>query len=168
MTNETQEPGSDELDGPVPSGRSREASDAGSDDGSDSPETPVQLGLQRFVFAAYFACAILVAFIVDKAIRVGWYRLSQWKPVVGEPREEVAIAISAAVAIGAALWAWKQEQVRSLIEEVATELGQVSWPSKDDVGRSTVVVVSTTVLATVFFALMDALWRFLTNLVYGA
>ena len=158
MTNETQEPGSDELEGALPPG----------DGDDDTVDVPAQLGLQRFVFAAYFACAILVAFVVDKAINVAWYRLSQWKPAIGEPRDEVAIAIAVAVAIGSALWAWKQEQVRRLIEEVAAELGQVTWPTKDDVGRSTVIVVSTTLLATVFFALMDALWRFLTNLVYGA
>ncbi len=130
--------------------------------------TPVELGLQRFVFVAYFALAILVAFVVDKVVRESWYRISQWKPAIGEPREEASIAIAAAVAVATTLWAWRQEDVRRLIEEVATELGQVTWPAKDDVGRSTVVVVGTTILATMFFALMDALWRFLTNLVYGA
>jgi len=120
------------------------------------------------VFAAYFVVAMLVAFIADKAISVGWYRLSQWKPAFGEPREDVAIALALVASVATTLWAWKHENVRRLIEEVATELGQVTWPSKDDVGRSTAVVVGTTILATVFFALMDALWRFLTNLVYGA
>jgi preprotein translocase subunit SecE len=158
MTNDSLETASDDLEAQGPAA-------AGDDEGSG---VPAQLGLQRFVFAAYFALAILIAFVVDKAVRVGWYRLSQWKPQVGEPREEIAIAVAVVGAIGATLWAWKHEDVRRLIEEVASELGQVTWPSKDDVGRSTAVVVGTTVLATIFFALMDALWRFLTNLVYGA
>jgi preprotein translocase subunit SecE len=158
MTNETNEPGSDDLEAQGPAAEGEEG-------GAD---TPAQLGLQRFVFAAYFVVAMLVAFIADKAISVGWYRLSQWKPAFGEPREDVAIALALVASVATTLWAWKHENVRRLIEEVATELGQVTWPSKDDVGRSTAVVVGTTILATVFFALMDALWRFLTNLVYGA
>ena len=158
MTNETNEPGGEDLEAQGPAAEG-EGEGAG---------TPTQLGLQRFVFAAYFVLAMLVAFVADKAVGVVWYRLSQWKPAFGEPREDVAIVVALAAAIGTTLWAWKHENVRRLIEEVATELGQVTWPSKDDVGRSTAVVVGTTILATVFFALMDALWRFLTNLVYGA
>jgi preprotein translocase subunit SecE len=157
MANDSNENRSEETEAPG------EAESDGVDGGA-----PAQLGLQRFVFAAYFALAILVAFVVDKAVRVFWYRLSQWKPAIGEPRDEVSIGLAVVVAVGAAVWGWKQDDVRRLIEEVATELGQVTWPSKDDVGRSTAIVVGTTVLATVFFALMDALWRFLTNLVYGA
>jgi preprotein translocase subunit SecE len=158
MTNETNEPGAEDLEaqGPAAEGEGEVAG------------APAQLGLQRFVFAAYFVLAMLVAFIADKAVGVVWYRLSQWKPSFGEPREDVAIVLAVVAAIGTTLWSWKHENVRRLIEEVATELGQVTWPSKDDVGRSTAVVVGTTVLATLFFALMDALWRFLTNLVYGA
>ena len=176
MTNETQEIQNDEPGEIHPSGASgagggSPASQSGHDgDGDDDSAdgAPVQMGLQRFVFAAFFAAGILVAFVVDKVVAVGWYRLSQWKPIVGEPRDDVTTAIAAVVAIVATAWAWSQAHIRSLIEEVASELRQVTWPSKDDVGRSTVVVVSTTILATVFFAMMDALWRFLTNLVYGA
>ena len=158
MTNETNEPGGEDLEAQGPAAEG-EGEGAG---------TPAQLGLQRFVFAAYFVVAMLVAFVADKAISVAWYRLSQWKPVVGEPREDVAIALALVASVATTLWAWKHENVRRLIEEVATELGHVTWPSKDDVGRSTAVVVGTTILATVFFALINTLWRFLTNLVYGA
>ena len=177
MTNETQEIQNDEPGEIHPSGASgagggspasQSGHDGDGDDNGPADGAPVQMGLQRFVFAAFFAAGILVAFVVDKVVAVGWYRLSQWKPIVGEPRDDVTTAIAAVVAIVATAWAWSQAHIRSLIEEVASELGQVTWPSKDDVGRSTVVVVSTTILATVFFAMMDALWRFLTNLVYGA
>jgi len=43
----------------------------------------------------------------------------------------------------------------------------VTWPSKDEVVNSTAVVIVATVFSTVFFALMDRFWSFLTNLVYG-
>jgi len=50
---------------------------------------------------------------------------------------------------------------------VATELSLVTWPTRTEVTNGTVVVIVTTVVSTVFFALMDKFWGFLTNLVYG-
>jgi preprotein translocase subunit SecE len=66
-----------------------------------------------------------------------------------------------------ALYNWRQQKTRQLIEEVASELSKVTWPNKEEVMNSTTVVIFTTLFATVFFALMDRFWGFLTNLVYG-
>ena len=50
--------------------------------------------------------------------------------------------------------------------EVAEELSKVTWPSRKEVTNSTTVVVLTTVFATVFFALMDRFWGFVTDKIY--
>ena len=45
---------------------------------------------------------------------------------------------------------------------------KVTWPSRDGGHQlDTFVVIVTTVVSTVFFALMDRFWGFVTNLVYG-
>jgi preprotein translocase subunit SecE len=62
---------------------------------------------------------------------------------------------------------WRSEKTRNYIEEVASELSKVSWPTRTEVTNSTAVVIVTTAVATLFFALMDRFWSFLTNLVYG-
>jgi preprotein translocase subunit SecE len=130
--------------------------------------TPAQLGTQRFVYAAYFAGGITVAFLLSKAIAYSWTRLSLWKPEIGEPREDVALAVAAIIGALVAFYYYRDEKTRTLAEEVASELGQVSWPTRDEVVNSTFVVVVTTFVATAFFALMDRFWGFVTNLVYGA
>lgn len=148
-----------------------QASDAEEEDEDDDEgdERPVvQLGSNRFVYAAYFGGAIAIAFLLSKLIDFGWLRLSQWQPTVGEPQEELVMVLSGLIGAGAALYYWKRTRTRQLIEEVADELSKVTWPSKQEVTNGTAVVLVTTALATIFFALMDRFWGFVTNLVYGS
>jgi preprotein translocase subunit SecE len=130
--------------------------------------SPTQLGgTEKFVYAAYFVGAVGIAFVVSKALEFGWLRLQSYKPAVGEPRDEIVMPLAALVGAGAALYYWYRTRARELAEEVATEMSKVTWPSRTEVTNGTVVVIVTTVVSTVFFALMDKFWGFVTNLVYG-
>jgi preprotein translocase SecE subunit len=131
-------------------------------------DAPAQLGAQRFVYAAYFTGAVAVAFLLSKAISFGWSRLAIWKPQVGEPDEMVAVVSAGIVGALVAFYYYRDVKVRTLAEEVASELGKVTWPTRDEVVNGTFVVLVTTFAATVFFALMDRFWGFVTNWVYGA
>lgn len=131
-----------------------------------SVDTPVQLGYQRFVYAAYMAGALLVAFLVTKIGHVGWYRLGQWKPEFGEPKDELLYPIAALVGVVVTLYYWRKPGARQYANEVAEELSKVTWPTRKEVTSSTTVVVLTTVFATVFFALMDRFWGFVTDKIY--
>jgi preprotein translocase subunit SecE len=129
---------------------------------------PTQLGTQRFVYAAYFAGGIAIAFLLSKALSYAWLRLSTYKPSIGEPHDEIVIPIAGLIGLMTAIYYYRDQKTRTLAEEVAFELGKVSWPSRDEVVNGTFVVIVTTVIATTFFALMDRFWGFVTNLVYGA
>jgi preprotein translocase subunit SecE len=129
--------------------------------------SPSQLGTRRFVYAAYFAGAIALAFLASKIIDFGWLRAQTYRPAIGEPRDEIVMPVSALIGGGAAVYYWTHTRARELADEVATEMSKVTWPSRTEVSNGTIVVIITTVLATVFFALMDKFWGFVTNLVYG-
>jgi preprotein translocase subunit SecE len=137
-------------------------------DGDDEVLAPTQLGTQRFVYAAYFAAGITVAFLMSQFTNLAWTRLSLWKPEFGEPREEIVMTLSAVVGTLVAVYYYRDAKTRTLIDEIASELSKVSWPDRPTVMNSTVVVIVTTLVATTFFALMDRFWGFVTNLVYGA
>jgi preprotein translocase subunit SecE len=126
-----------------------------------------QLGTRRYVYAGYFAGAIGVAFIMSKILAYGWFRLQTYKPAVGEPSDEIVMVVSALIGAGAAIYYWYRTRARELAEEVATEMSKVTWPSRTEVTNGTFVVIVTTIVSTVFFALMDKFWGFVTNLVYG-
>jgi preprotein translocase subunit SecE len=157
--------------GPQGDGEGRGDADEASaldDDGDETGMAPAQLGAKRYVYAGYFAAAICIAFLTSKFVEMAWTRLQMWKPqYVGEPHGEIIMPASAAFGVAIAWYYWKQQRTRDLAEEVASELSKVTWPSKDEVMSSTAVVIVTTIFSTIFFALMDRFWSFLTNLVYG-
>ena len=142
--------------------------DAGDDEDHDvSPVAPTQMGARRFVYAAYFGGGIAIAFISSKALDMAWLRLQSYQPSIGEPRDEIIMPLAGAIGAGAALYYWYRTRARQLAEEVAAEMSKVTWPNRTEVTNGTVVVIVTTVVSTVFFALMDRFWGFVTNLVYG-
>jgi preprotein translocase subunit SecE len=132
----------------------------------DDAGTPVQLGYQRYVYAAYMAGALIVAFLAAKIGHVAWYRLGQWKPQFGEPVDDILYPAAVAIGVLVALYYWRKQDARQYANEVAEELSKVTWPSRKEVTNSTTVVVLTTLFATVFFALMDRFWSFITDKIY--
>ncbi len=129
--------------------------------------SPSQMGTIRFVYAAYFAGAVAVGFMASKFLDFAWARAQGYKPAIGDPRDEVIMPLSVVAGAGTALYFWYRTRARELAEEVAAEMSKVTWPSRTEVTNGTVVVIVTTVVSTVFFALMDKFWGFITNLVYG-
>jgi preprotein translocase SecE subunit len=75
--------------------------------------------------------------------------------------------VSAIIGVAAAIYYWYRTRTRELAEQVASEMSKVTWPTRTEVTNGTFVVIVTTVISTVFFALMDRFWGFVTNLVYG-
>jgi preprotein translocase subunit SecE len=129
--------------------------------------SPTQLGPRRFVYAAYFAAAIGIAFLASKVLGFAWLKLQIWKPALGEPRDEIVMPMAGLIGALAAVYYWRRTRARQLAEEVAAEMSKVTWPTRTEVTNGTFVVIVTTVVSTVFFALMDKFWGFVTNLVYG-
>ena len=131
---------------------------------------PLQLGYMRFVYAAYMAGAMLIAFLVARGGQAGWHRLGQWKPEVGEPRDDalyVLYLVAAVIGIGVSYYYWRKPEARKYAIEVAEELSKVTWPNRKEVVNSTTVVLFYTVFATVFFALMDQFWKYVTDKIYS-
>ncbi|MBX3202032.1 MAG: preprotein translocase subunit SecE [Labilithrix sp.] len=128
--------------------------------------SPIQLGYQRYVYAAYMAGALLSAFLAAKIGHAAWYRLGQWKPELGEPQDELLFPAAGLIGVAIAVYYWRKVEARQYVNEVAEELSKVTWPSRKEVTNSTTVVVLTTIFATVFFALMDRFWGFITDKIY--
>ena len=139
---------------------------------------PSNLGATRHVLAGFFAAGIAIAFLVGKTLNGTWNRLadSPWvshhaplfSRIAEDDRPEYTTLIGALVAAVVVIYAYRRADVRDWTSEVAAELAKVSWPSKKEVTNSTMVVIATGAFATVFLALLDRFWGFVTNLVYGS
>jgi preprotein translocase subunit SecE len=139
---------------------------------------PTQLGATRYVLAGFFAAGMAIAFLVSNVLSGAWNRLadnawvSRHAPILTriaeDDRPTYTTVVGAAVGISSAVYAYRREDVRVWTGEVAAELAKVTWPSKKEVTNSTMIVIAATAFATVFLALLDRFWGFVTNLVYGS
>ncbi len=162
---EVEQRSSDRPDGKAPGGEETEAA-------------PSQLGATKYVHAAFFAAAILAAFLAGKMLTSGWNRLAEWPAAVrlvpallryGEG-ERGTFGMAGGVVVGAiVLWQiYSRRDVRDWADEVAIELSRVTWPTREQVTNGTIVVLVASAVAAVYVALLDRLWAFVTTLVYGA
>jgi preprotein translocase subunit SecE len=88
--------------------------------------------------------------------------------IAEDDRPSYTTFVGAVAGAVVAVYAYRRSDVRDWTSEVAAELAKVSWPSKKEVTNSTMVVIATGAFATVFLALLDRFWGFVTNLVYGS
>ena len=169
---ETDKPGALVKLGRVKSDDEIEAEKAGAIDDAarEAAASPMQLGYMRFVYAAYMAGAILIAFLVARGSQSAWNKLAQYKPELGEPGDMGTYGIYAfavVVGVGVSFYYWQKRSARQYAIEVAEELSKVTWPNRKEVVNSTTVVLFYTVFATVFFALMDQFWKYVTDKIYS-
>jgi preprotein translocase subunit SecE len=88
--------------------------------------------------------------------------------IAEDERATYTTIVGAIVGVATTVYAYRRPEVRAWTSEVAAELAKVSWPSKKEVTNSTIVVIAAGTFATVFLALLDRFWGFVTNLVYGS
>ena len=147
-------------------------------DEADDDGAPVHLGATKYVHAAFFAGGILVAYLSGKILAAAWNRLAEWPAAVrtvpqllryGEDeRATFTMIAGACVGLIAVIQTYRRARVRQFADEVAVELSKVTWPDKEAVTNGTIIVVVATAVATIYIALLDRFWAFVTALIYGA
>lgn len=120
----------------------------------------VLLGPERWVQFAFIAIAVAIFFLTDRLTTLIWSQTA-------EPDAAIVSAIAGAAAILGTFFLYRHPAVNKLADEVVTELSKVTWPTREEVWVSTIVVVATSVIAAVYTGIFDAMWSALTNVVYG-
>jgi preprotein translocase subunit SecE len=138
---------------------------------------PAQLGTERYVLAGFFATAMLGAYILGQLVHTVWAYaankdwFSQTLPllasVVDDTKLTISLVIGAIISLILVVRTYRRPDIRTWSDEVASELTKVKWPTKKEVYNSTVVVIAASAIATVYLAMLDRLWGFITNLIYG-
>jgi preprotein translocase subunit SecE len=150
---------------------------AGDEEAEEGDVAAAQLGTERYVLAAFFAAAMLGAYIFGKLIHGVWSTLANkdWfsralpalAAVGDEDKLSYGMVIGGIIALMFVLRTYRNPEIRTWSDEVAAELAKVKWPTKKDVTNSTLIVITATAFATVYLALLDRFWAFVTNIVYG-
>lgn len=139
---------------------------------------PAQLGATKYVHAAFFAAGIGVAYLSGKILEMIWNSLAQWPAAVRavpqllryaeDDRGTITMIAGAVIGVLSVIQTYRRDRIRRWAGEVATELSKCKWPDRQMVTSGTIVVVIASAIATLYVALLDRLWGFLTTLVYGA
>ncbi len=158
-------------------GEASEDAEASAADEADDDAAAAQLGTQRYVIAGFFAAGMLVAYVLGKIIHGAWSTLSNkdWfsraLPAVAavgdDDKATIGTVVGGIIALVAVLRTYRNAEVRTWSDDVAAELAKVKWPTKKEVTNATFVVITTTTVATLYLALLDRFWAFVTNIVYG-
>jgi preprotein translocase subunit SecE len=147
------------------------------EEGEEEGQAAAQLGSDRYVLAGFFAAGMLAAYILGRAIQSLWSFASNktWFarkfPVLAavstDDMATYGFLIGGLTALVGVYRTYKRPDIRTWSDEVAAELAKVVWPSRKDVTSSTFIVIVASAFATLYLALLDRLWAFVTNIVYG-
>jgi preprotein translocase subunit SecE len=119
----------------------------------NAPNKPVHL---------MFLCGTIAAFY-----------LSQWTvdwvwAYFGTPPSELSLTLGAAIfSIVGAVILYRNDRMYHLANDVATELGKVTWPTAKEVRAAALVVVVMTLLSAFIVGMFDLVWSNVTEFVYG-
>jgi preprotein translocase subunit SecE len=155
-----------------------ETSEAATAEGTEDEGAAGSLGATRYVHAAFFAAAIIGAYIAGKLLGLTWGAIAEWPAAVRavpqlvaygeEQREGICLGAGAALGTLVVIQSYRKPSVRAWADDVAGELSRVTWPSRETVMNGTIVVVLASAIATVYVTILDRFWSFVTTLVYGA
>lgn len=150
------------------------------DDGAEDEEEalPAQLGARKYVLTSFFTLGLLISYVFGRALETIWQLLVNsdaavdavpWLATVNDDTKlSYSMAAGGLLGLGLVFNLYRRSSVQTWADEVSQELLKVKWPSRRDVVGSTVVVLATSAIAVVYLFLLDRLWGFVTNLIYGA
>jgi preprotein translocase SecE subunit len=111
---------------------------------------------RKIILFCDLAAGILVWFLTRSCIAYLYLSFYQVRRFAGI----TAIREVVPVLLGAATFAFlmRNPKISSELEEVVGELRKVTWPAREDVVRSTTVVIICILIASFIFAGFDVLW----------
>ncbi|AKT37401.1 preprotein translocase subunit SecE [Chondromyces crocatus] len=147
------------------------------DEDDESDGAAAQLGIDKYVFAAFFVAGMLFAYLIGRLVHGVWATaastawFSRAVPVLANVADEqkttYGVVIGGIIALILVLRMYRNPEIRTWADEVATELTKVKWPTKKDVTNATFIVITATTVATIYLTLLDRFWAFVTSIVYG-
>lgn len=111
---------------------------------------------RKIILFCHLAVGALVWFLTRSGINYLYLSFYQVRRLTGITtlREAVPVLLGAAV-FGCLV---KNAQANLVLDEVVGELKKVTWPAREDVVRSTTVVLICILIASFIFAGFDVLW----------
>jgi len=124
-------------------------------------------GTQKYVWVAYLLLALVVWKTFSLTLGGIAYFAGLSDPALLGSQFTLTTLIGFVIAVGAVVYAVKSARAWEFSNDVVNELKKVTWPEKQQLQRSTVVVIVTTLVIAFILGLFDFVWGELTGLIYS-
>jgi preprotein translocase SecE subunit len=121
----------------------------------------------RYVVVGIVLLAILLAVSLSHGLTWAFAQLG-WEDLPIVTREVTLTRVLAyGLSVGAAVFVLRHGPTFQLANEVVDELAKVTWPTREETGNATVVVIVTVIVCSAYLGIFDAVWLSLTNWILG-
>ena len=122
----------------------------------------------RYVVVGVLALAVITAMVLSHGFEYLWVRVGLDDfPLFGVRQFSISRVLGYGLAAIAAVFVLKHQPTFALANEVVDELAKVTWPSREETGNATVVVIITVLISSVYLGAFDAVWLALTDWILG-
>ena len=123
------------------------------------------LGIERWVQFAFIGGALTLFWLLDNFLG-GVASFVARKANMPEPNETLVTAFAAIASLVITSALYRRDTLNRFAHEVAYELANVTWPSRQETWSQTVVVMVVSAIAAVILGIFDATWSAVTDLIY--
>ncbi len=122
----------------------------------------------RYVVVGILLLAVLLAVSLSHGFTWIFAQagIDDW-PVFGLREITITNVAAYGIALGAAVFAIRHGPTFQLANEVVDELAKVTWPTREETGNATVVVIVTVIVCSAYLGIFDAVWLSVTNWILG-
>lgn len=115
----------------------------------------------RPVHATYITGGLLLFYLLQWTIEWIWGYFNR------APSGFAIRLIAGVVAFSAGVYLYRNDRIRELVTEVATELKKVTWPTSKETKAALIITIIITIITAALLGLFDMVWSQLTQLIYG-
>lgn len=123
---------------------------------------------QRYVVIGTIALAVIVGLALSHMFQWIWSTASLTDPLpFGLPDLPLTTLLGYGAAFAGAGFVLRHGPARALAGEIVDELARVTWPSREETGNATVVVIVTVLVCSAYLGVFDAIWLWVTDMILG-
>jgi preprotein translocase SecE subunit len=123
---------------------------------------------QRYVVVGVLALAAILGLALSHGLQWIWTEANLTDPLLFGLRElSLTTVLGYGIAFGAAAFVLKHGPTHALALEIVEELARVTWPSREETGNATLVVIVTVLVCSAYLGVFDAFWLWVTDLILG-
>jgi preprotein translocase SecE subunit len=123
---------------------------------------------QRYVFIGAMGLAAVIGLALSQGFAWAWSQASLANPTpLGTSDLPLTTLLGYAVAFGGTAIALRNQAAHTWASEVVDELTRVAWPSREETGNATLVVIVAVLVCSAYLGMFDAFWLSMTDFILG-